>query len=681
MKRGPLTIIAFVLFGCLCAAPTLTAQDKPAGDARDREIRVTLRLVDFTAIDERGRHVTDLKPEEILLRVDGQPVPVSSLESYQAIPATMRDLAEGALDGDSANQQPRLIVLFFDRSYSTQGGIRRAKQAAAEFVLRHLNPQDKVMVMAYDRTVAVEPFTTDRGKTLAAIEAVSVGFEGFALEPPKHWSFSAKNKTVQEERYDAHIYVRKLNEIARFLKPFRGRKSLVLLSQGNPLLGNLALGGQSEDSSLISEFRLDETAHLFSDANTIIYSVDIAGIRTDAIERGNTLVFNESTEETLNIADPWGFEQGSQTSLFVLANETGGRIFRNSNDIAAQMDAVATALGNYYVLGFSSSDRVNGDFRAIEIATTRPGVFIRHARGFLPPRSFDQFDGLERTLHLEEVFFRDRAVAEMPAQISLQGFPRDDGSVTAGLLFDVPFSPDPAPAYEIMGYLYNAEGERLGGFFKRIEFSVREIPPSARRFKHHEMLELPAFGTVTLKAVVRDEGDGRRASQFFEINTRTADEARLLKAGTLFLIDQEPATALTAERGRVIDRAEEVSLISRRAANPLSGVRALGIDPSARSEVRREDLTEVCVLVHGMDPTDPRARFGYGFALFDQERAAHEIPILNQEIIPLPGSRAVLLSFLLDLKEMPPGISTLLFRLGDLNQGETLQRVATVNLK
>jgi hypothetical protein len=510
---------------------------------------------------------------------------------------------------------------------------------------------------------------------------VSIGFEGFALEPPRNWAFSQKNKTVQEERYDAHLYVRKLNEIARFLKPFRGRKSLVLLSQGNPLLGNLALGGQSENSAMIAEFRLDETAHLFSDANTIIYTVDLAGIRTDALERGGTLVFNESAEETVNVVDPWGFEQGSQTSLFVLANETGGRIFRNSNDITAQMDSVATALGNYYVLGFNSSDRVNGDFRDVEISTTRPDVNIRHARGFLPPRSFDRFDGFERTLHLEEAFFRDNPLAELPAEISLQGFPRDDGSVTAAVLFDAPLDGEGAPAFEIMGYLYQGDGERVGGFYKRFEFDAAAIRTGMQKFRHIETIDLPVQANGVLKVVLRDERTGLRASEVFEVSTREAGDEQLLRASTLFFVDQQPAAVLSSDAARMTDRAEEVSLTGRRIPWPLAGVRHLGINPAVDSELRRDGPAEVCVLVHGMNPADPRARFGYGFVIYDQGRAAHEVPILHQEIIPVPGTRALLLSFLLDLKEVPSGSSTLLFRLGDLTAGEVLQRVTAFNLR
>ena len=67
----------------------------------------------------------------------------------------------------------------------------------------------------------------------------------------------------------------------------------------------------------------------------------------------------------------------------MLASNTDGIAFLNSNDLRGQMRRLAADFTSYYLLGYSSTNaKLDGGFRTIKVRVTRPGVEVRARRGY-----------------------------------------------------------------------------------------------------------------------------------------------------------------------------------------------------------------------------------------------------------------------------------------------------------
>jgi hypothetical protein len=70
-------------------------------------------------------------------------------------------------------------------------------------------------------------------------------------------------------------------------------------------------------------------------------------------------------------------------SLRTLAINTDGFAVVNSNDIESGLKRIADDVTSYYLLGYySSNPRLDGKFRSISVKVKRPGVTVRHRRGY-----------------------------------------------------------------------------------------------------------------------------------------------------------------------------------------------------------------------------------------------------------------------------------------------------------
>jgi hypothetical protein len=132
------------------------------------------------------------------------------------------------------------------------------------------------------------------------------------------------------------------------------------------------------------------TAALLSEAQVAIYPVDARGlIGASALADASSQGVNSSgllrigNDYGSSVASAGGGIVDSQASMVEIAQETGGRVFRNRNDID---NAVATASndgGTYYTLGYyPGRKKADNAFHKFNVAVNRPGVQLRHRRGY-----------------------------------------------------------------------------------------------------------------------------------------------------------------------------------------------------------------------------------------------------------------------------------------------------------
>ena len=108
-------------------------------------------------------------------------------------------------------------------------------------------------------------------------------------------------------------------------------------------------------------------------ANVSFYPIDPRGLpamETD-INEGVSLTADKAMLQT------------RLDSMRVLASNTDGIAFLNSNDLRGQMRRLAADFTSYYLLGYASTNaKLDGGFRTIKVRVSRPGVEVRARRGY-----------------------------------------------------------------------------------------------------------------------------------------------------------------------------------------------------------------------------------------------------------------------------------------------------------
>ncbi|PYR72263.1 MAG: hypothetical protein DMF86_24140, partial [Acidobacteria bacterium] len=205
---------------------------------------------------------------------------------------------------------------------------------------------------------------------------------------------SFENFDREHQGYDTTIA---LSRIVQSLAYYPGRKTIVFFSEGLPV-------------SPVLSAKLDYTIDAANQANVTVYVVDANGLRAksgltparkeiDAFaEERFTQVSSgsDATQQPLSIA----FERvqdtlklDSRTGLARLAEETGGFLVEQSNDLASAFRRIDEDNRFHYLLTYSPKNTTfDGKFRAIQVKVRRPAAQVFARKGYRAVRAFPTAD-------------------------------------------------------------------------------------------------------------------------------------------------------------------------------------------------------------------------------------------------------------------------------------------------
>lgn len=177
-----------------------------------------------------------------------------------------------------------------------------------------------------------------------------------------------------------------LRAIARHVSGYPGRKNLIWLSSAFPLAitpdANLTMLARF---SGVRDYGADmnAAASALTDAQIAVYPVDPRGLETQALfdpqSKGKANPFSEAA--TLNRESNLGFL--TQDSMQDLAQQTGGKVCLNNNDLSECVKRAIDDSSSYYELGYYPTDKNwHGEFRRISVRTTRGGVSLSFRKGY-----------------------------------------------------------------------------------------------------------------------------------------------------------------------------------------------------------------------------------------------------------------------------------------------------------
>ena len=300
----------------------------------------SLVIVDFLAVDENGRPVTDLTTNEVVVRVGGQAVDVQSLRFMRSASdflsrATHQEFQP--FGSSEAEDFERKFLLAIDEESLPQGSEQSTREAIGAFVGK-LGARDQVALVIVPHGGVRVRFTTDHGQVARAVGRLS----GRAIGSEAATDAACRTQNV----------LRELNSMfSAAANPF-GPITRVLFS------GSLYDGGTAVQAAFGT----------FMACNVQMNDFRQLGLGA-AKSRSYVYIIQPETFGDLQ------WSSSPRSGLEQLAGVTGGRILQLSGRDLEVLDRVRLETSAVYVALVGVAHRL-GSLQALSVKTSRSGVSI-----------------------------------------------------------------------------------------------------------------------------------------------------------------------------------------------------------------------------------------------------------------------------------------------------------------
>jgi VWFA-related protein len=191
------------------------------------------------------------------------------------------------------------------------------------------------------------------------------------------------DKAVSVDNQDARVRatLAALRTISRAVVGYRGRKALIWFSAGFPF--SLALD-ETMDLDFSKSYRdqIRQAAALLSDADVAVYPIDARGLVTVGGLADPTTPATQGPPDKSLAAVTWQ-KFNTEGTMDHLARDTGGEVFRNTNDLNGALQAAIADSESCYVLGYYP-ERKNwdGKFHNLKVLVRNKELRIRSRTGY-----------------------------------------------------------------------------------------------------------------------------------------------------------------------------------------------------------------------------------------------------------------------------------------------------------
>lgn len=409
----------------LLAVFSLLASLSAAQDSSQPTFKSGVDLVrfDVRVVDADGRPVTNLRPDEIAITDAGEAVPIVLFQrvsepaggyAEEAIRATTAEVSSNA-----AFPRGHLYILIFDQQHITPGNEQRARLAAESFIRRRVRPSDRVALYAIPGPGPQIPFTSDKARAINALVTIRGALDRQVATPLGAMTAYEAHRVLQGDTAliaslgmrmaaeagdvvtgvgdaivgrgaggageaegivrsvlmqnaqavvaqsdgESRQFLQRLTDVIAGFRDIEGRKTVVLFSEGF-IQNNLSR-------------ELEAVAAAAAQSYCVFYTMDL-NQRTSSL-----------TQEFVSEGAPGTELQARIAPLSTLAVETdGAMIVDASARTAAELDKIANAAQDYYLVGFtppSAAREQPGKYRRVTVRVSRPGARVSARTGYAVP--------------------------------------------------------------------------------------------------------------------------------------------------------------------------------------------------------------------------------------------------------------------------------------------------------
>ncbi len=421
-------LLACALAGVLLPAPAALGRQEPARrdeaaapDDDEEPVRIETDLIQtgVMVFDKQGRFVDGLKQDDFELTVEGGARPISFFERVAAAappqppsptppaPAGGRG-AKGAAPPsvERAPGAPRTVIFFADDRHLSFESRHRARDLIKHLIEAEMTDEDTAAVVSSSGRIGFLQQFTDNPAVLRAA-ATRLGDDknredGDRLRPPMSeteallidrrdpqvteqfaaaiiaeglaWNMedavlqaqSRARNVLQLAGALARNTYQTLEQTLRRSAQMPGRKIVILISDGFLL----------DPSNTDSAQRLRRVTDAAARANAVIYTFDAKGLDATPPKSWTAAGFRVQSDERFYMQEP----------LASIAEQTGGRLVKNKNDMRPDIERALAEASRYYLLAWRPDPEARGKdkFRRIEVKVKgRPELSVRLQNGYL----------------------------------------------------------------------------------------------------------------------------------------------------------------------------------------------------------------------------------------------------------------------------------------------------------
>ena len=538
-------------------------------------------LIDLVGRDRQGRVVTDLRPDEVRVFEDGASAEVASFRRVTVgeppeRPPPGAPAPSPASAPFAGTERASVVVLVFDRL--SPEGARNARDAARGFLSRPMPAQTWIAVYRCGNGLrALQEFTRDRALVEEAVDAVTAAegprdpvrthsaqysrLPAGAVDSPAPPAGGAESGDLRFERATQALTrfadsmgrlqmsrgsLYPLLAVVRGLREVEGRKSLLFFSEGLHVPGGGKVGLEDVFKDLVSEANRSNVAFY-------AFSADGLEAPTSAVQ-SDTLGDRKNPDAPLS---PEASRFVLQGNLQALAEDTGGFLVANTNDLRPGMDKVAAELRSWYEVAYRPPNpQPDGRFRRIEVKVSRPGVVVRTRSGYFArpagaapvalPRELPLVAALEAKAPARDVEHRTAAL------VCVDALPQPEVVVLAEVpLSGIAFTPDAvAGRYSASFFLLGVVKDEQGREVVRLahdaplEGPLEDLEAARERTVVVKRTLRLAPGRYRLETVVQDGGTEKLGVRRTVIEIPAAGPGLVI--GSLAMVRAEAAGAAEA---------------------------------------------------------------------------------------------------------------------------------------
>ena len=387
--------------GLFLVAALLAQENQPV-------LRVTTRLVQVNVVvhDKSGQPVAGLTKDDFTLFEKGKERKIAffsvvaghkplKLSREAQLPANI--FSNRVKRGESPTSATVILFDALNTSFQDQA---YAKGQLIKF-LQKIQPEDRVAIyLLTRRLIILQDFTSDPEHLLRALArfraSSSAVLDAADPAPPDPTGNDDLDQFLENAlQMESDFYnVRRVEDtlqamelIAAHLSGVPGRKNLIWFSAGFPFSLGLGLEpGQERATSPAQEQRtfapeVEHAIRALNNAGVAIYPVDARGLvglpaSMQASSRGT---FRPGRPpKTVSMSPP------NHDTMRILAEQTGGRAFYNTNDLEGAARRAVDDSAITYTLGFyPDSDDFDTKYHPLKVEVNRKGLELRYRKGFV----------------------------------------------------------------------------------------------------------------------------------------------------------------------------------------------------------------------------------------------------------------------------------------------------------
>jgi len=288
--------------------------------------------------------------------------------------------------------QRNQVVVLLDELNTLGLDVSRARRQLLDvFAKPEMNAGTALYVLSTDLRI-LRDFTVDRTALANALSAhrpapqfLAGGSELNGIEDIVKSGDTLKGpeQMIADARaaYRVRATLRAFEMIAAHVAGLPGRKTLIWITSAPPF--TIGFDPESFRQSRVGERSFYDEAlratQVLSDADITVDVVDARGVQTD----NQMDIRRRRSAHGVDAATAFSVDRNYE-AMTAVAQETGGEVFRNTNEIGHAVERAVEGSAVTYALGFyAASEELDGHFHAVKVSVNRHGAQVRCRAGFL----------------------------------------------------------------------------------------------------------------------------------------------------------------------------------------------------------------------------------------------------------------------------------------------------------